>query len=109
MTKYAVVNTGGKQYLVKENDEIIIDRINGNSASEKSKTVKVDIDKLAEFDDEKDSFQIGTPILKEKVSGEIVTQLKGDKIRVAKFKAKVRYRKVTGFRARLTKIKIIKI
>ena len=109
MTKYAVVNTGGKQYLVKENDEIIVDRINGSSISEKSKTVKVNIDKLAEFDDEKDSLQIGTPVLKEKVSGEIVSQLKGDKIRVAKFKAKVRYRKVMGFRARLTKLKIVKI
>ena len=39
----------------------------------------------------------------------IIEQLKGDKIRVAKFKAKVRYRKVMGFRARLTKLKIVKI
>jgi len=35
--------------------------------------------------------------------------LKGDKIRVARFKAKVRYRRVKGFRPKLTKIKIEKI
>ena len=48
-------------------------------------------------------------ILEEKVSAEVVDNVKGDKIRIAKFKAKSRYRKVRGFRARLTKLKIIKI
>ena len=103
MAKYAVVKTGGKQYLVKENDQIIVDRL---EAKDKE---KVEIVKLAEFDDEKLALRLGDPSLKEKVQAEAVAQLKGDKIRVAKFKAKIRYRKVMGFRARLTKIKIMKI
>lgn len=111
MTKFAVVKTGGKQYLVKENDEIIVDRINAKPSFAKATEgeEKVELEKLAEFDDEKISLQVGKPVLKEKLTASVVTHLKGDKIRVAKFKAKVRYRKVMGFRARLTKLKITKI
>lgn len=109
MAKYAVIQTGGKQYLVKENDEITVDRIESETVAKKDSVNKVELNKLAEFDDEKLGLDIGSPIMKEKVSAEIIGQLKGDKIRVAKFKAKVRYRKVMGFRASLTKIKILKI
>ncbi|MBI4226222.1 50S ribosomal protein L21 [Candidatus Roizmanbacteria bacterium] len=103
MVKYAVIKSGGKQYLVKENDEIVIDRLEGKENE------KIGIEKLAQFDNEKEDIELGGPILKDKVNATILSQLKGDKIRVAKFKAKVRYRKVRGFRPRLTKIKITKI
>ena len=101
MALYAVIKTGGKQYVVKENDEIIVEKIKGNN--------KIELDKLAQFDDEKLSVDLGAPLLKGEVSAIVVDQLKGDKLRIAKFKAKVRYRKVTGFRPKLTKIKITKI
>ncbi len=103
MAKYAVVKTGGKQYLVKENDEIVVDKL---EVKEKD---KIELETLATFDNDSLDLDLGTPDLKAKVSGEVLAQLKGDKIRVAKFKAKVRYRKVMGFRPRLTKIKITKI
>lgn len=103
MTKFAVVKTGGKQYLVKEKDEIIVDKI------EQDAKKTVGLIKLAEFDDKEEDVKLGDPILKDKVDAQVVEQLKGDKIRVAKFKSKVRYRRVRGFRARLTKIKITKI
>lgn len=103
MAKYAVVKTGGKQYLVKENDEIFVDKL------EVKEKAKVELETLALFDSDSLDLKLGTPDLKTKVSGEVLSQLKGDKIRVAKFKAKVRYRRVMGFRPRLTKIKILKI
>ncbi len=103
MTKFAVVKTGGKQYLVKENEQIVVDRLAVKQEE------KVELEKLAQFDDDKLSLQLGKPALKEKLTATVVEHLKGDKIRVAKFKAKVRYRKVRGFRSRLTKIKIVKI
>jgi len=103
MTKYAVIVAGGKQYLVKENDEIVVDR----QQAEEGGSLK--LDKLAEFETEKLSVELGAPLLKEKVTAKVIAQLKGDKIRIAKFKAKVRYRKVKGFRAKLTKLKITKI
>ena len=100
MTHVAVIKTGGKQYLVKANDEIIIDKVNGDKK-------KIFFEVLATLSE--DSILIGNPILKEKAEGEITEELKGDKIRVAKFKSKVRYRKVKGFRPQLAKVKITKI
>ena len=101
--KIAVIKTGGKQYLVKENDEIIVDQLSRMPKD------KVELETLAVFDEEAKLLELGKPLLPNKVSGQLVENIKGDKIRVARFKSKVRYRKVKGFRARLSKIKIIKI
>ncbi len=103
MAIYAVVKTGGKQYLVKEGMTITVDQLN----SEKNN--KIQLETLLKFDEEGKAFELGQPVLKEKVSAEVEDNVKGDKIRIAKFKAKSRYRKVRGFRARLTKLKILKI
>lgn len=101
MVKMAVVKTGGKQYLVQEGDEIIVDRL---EAVEKA---DVDLETLATFEGE--AVNLGAPSLTDKTKATVVAQVKGDKIRVAKFKAKVRYRRVQGFRPQLTKLKITKI
>ncbi len=99
----AVIKTGGKQYFVKVGDEIIVDQL---PVKEKS---LVDLEKLALFTNDGTELEIGRPTLPTPVKAEVVAHLKGDKIRVAKFKAKVRYRRVRGFRAKLTKVKIVKI
>ncbi len=101
MLTLAIIKTGGKQYLVKENDELYVDRIEGKDND------IIELPTLAVFSDQ--SAEIGTPILDKKISAKIMSSAQGDKIRVARFKAKVRYRRVTGFRADLTKIKITKI
>lgn len=100
--KMAVIKTGGKQYLVKEGEEIFVDRL----PYEKGK--KIELETLLIFNDKK-IIELGRPTTKTKVTAETVENLKADKIRVAKFKAKVRYRKVRGYRHQLTKIKIVKI
>lgn len=101
--KSAVIKTGGKQYIVTQNQEIIIDKLTGD------KGAKIDFETLALMDTEKTTIQLGTPILKKSVSGEIVENIKGDKIRVARFKAKSRYRKVRGFRAELSRVRIVSL
>ena len=104
MDKLAVIKTGGKQYLVKEGDEIIIDHL----SSKKDETIELPV--LAIIDSKKEEIEMGQPLLKETVKAKVVDDLiKGDKIRVARFKAKVRYRRVKGFRPTLTKIRIEKI
>lgn len=100
---FSVIKTGGKQYLVKEGDEIIVDRIK----SDKDK--KIQLDTLLIFDEEGKNIKIGTPYLKEKTTAQILEHLKGDKIKILRFKAKVRYRKRKGFRPYLTKLRILKI
>lgn len=103
MKNYAVIRTGGKQYLVREGDELIVDRLD-----EKEKN-KVDLETLMIFDNEGKEVEIGQPVLNKKVKAEVLEHLKGDKIKIIRFKAKVRYRKRKGFRASLTKLKILKI
>ena len=100
--KMAVVKTGGKQYLVKEGEEIFVDRL------PYKKGKKIELETLLVFDDKK-IIELGKPLTKIKAEAEIIENLKADKIRVAKFKAKVRYRKVRGYRHQLTKIRITKI
>ena len=103
MVMYTVVKTGGKQYLVRDGMEITVDLLD----SEKGK--KVNLDALLKFDDEGKTFELGQPFLKEKVTAEVVDNVLGEKIRIAKFKAKSRERKVRGFRSKLTKLKIVKM
>jgi len=103
MAKIAVIKTGGKQYLVKENQQISVDNLNQEAKS------KIDLDVLALIDTEKDTVELGKPFLAQKLNAEVVENFKGDKIRVAKFKAKSRYRRVRGYRHHLSAIKIGKI
>lgn len=98
--KFAVIQTGGKQYVVSENTELTVDHINQEAGTQ------VEFVKLAQGDDEKNVVELGTPELKTKVMGTVVENLKGDKIRVARYKSKTRSRTVTGFRPMLSKIKI---
>lgn len=103
MNKFAVIKTGGKQYLVKENDEVYVDNLG------KKKDEEVKFETLAKGELDKEEIELGKPDLKSKVKGKVVENLKGDKIRVARFKAKTKQRKVKGFRHQISKVKIIKI
>lgn len=98
---FAVIKTGGKQYLVFKGDEILVDRI-----SEK-KGKKLNLETLLKSGK---TLKIGQPALKtELVKAEIIDEIKDKKIIVFKYKPKKRYRKKTGFRAKKTKIKILNI
>ncbi len=101
--KYAVVESGGKQYKVSEGTILEVERLHekdeSNFTFEKVLLFAVD-----------DDIKIGKPYLKNiTISAKVLEQKKGPKIRVAKFKAKARFRKVQGHRQSLTKVKITKI
>ena len=103
MSKIAVIKTGGKQYLVREGDVLYVEKL------PVEKGEKVSFETLAIYDEKSKKAEIGESVLKTKVEAEVLEQVKGDKIRVARFKAKVRYRKVRGHRQLLSKVKITKI
>lgn len=103
MATKAVVSTGGKQYIVGENEEITVGYLEGNVNDAISLKI------LATFDSESATVKLGSPELKETASATILEQGKGEKVRVAKFRAKSRYRRTTGFRPMLTKLKVTKI
>lgn len=101
--KYAVIKTGGKQYRISEGDVLTVEKL----AEEKGK--RVDFDEVLLVVDA-GQVLIGQPLVDQaKVKGEILDHFQGPKVRVAKFKAKSRYRRVQGHRQSLTRVKIKKI
>lgn len=101
--EYAIVKIGGKQYKVSKGDILEVDRQN----SELNGQVVLD-DVLLFVSDGK--IKIGKPkVANVKVKAKVLEHKKGEKIRVAKFKAKARYRRVMGFRPQLTRLEIINI
>jgi len=98
----AVIETGGKQYLIKENTPLTIEKIPGDAGNE------VEFDKVLLLAKEDGSdFKLGTPYLEGvTIKAEITGQGRARKIRVIKYKAKTRYRKVHGHRQHQTEVKI---
>lgn len=103
MSKLAVIKTGGKQYFVKEKEKILVEKL------EKKRGEKVIFDKVLLLKDGK-NLKIGKPYIEgAKVVGKVISQKKGKKIIVFKYKPKKRYRKKIGHRQLFTEIEIEKI
>ena len=101
--EYAVIRVGGKQYKVSKGDILEVDR----QSVEKNGSLVLDDVLLWVSDGE---VKVGRPkVSNVKVKALVLEQKKGKKIRVAKFKAKVRYRRVMGFRPQLTGLQIVDI
>lgn len=103
--KLAVIKTGGKQYKVKQGDEIKVEKI------DKEQGGKINLEEVLLISDEKaENFKIGNPFIKDaKVEVEILEQARKEKIEVVKYKAKTRYKKTLGHKQHYTKLKITKI
>ena len=67
---YAVIETGGKQYRVKEGDVITIEKLNVSAGD------KIVFDKVLMAGDGKD-LQVGKPYLDTKVFGNVIENGKG--------------------------------
>lgn len=96
---YAVIETGGKQYRVKEGDVIVVEKL-GVEAGE-----KVEFDKVLVMGEGAD-IQVGTPYVGSKVYGTVVENGKGKKVVIFKYKAKKDYRKKQGHRQPYTMVEI---
>jgi len=104
MAMKAVIKTGGKQYLVGEGDVLDIEK----SPAESGK-IAFDEVLLAISDDGKD-LKVGDPLLKgATVEAEIVNEHKTDKVVVFKMRRRKNYRKKTGHRQQVLRIKVTKI
>ena len=101
--KNAIIETGGKQYKVKEGDEIFIEKL-PSEAEDEIAFVNV----LAVFDE--DGTKIGTPFVEgATVTASVVKHVKAKKIIVFKMKRRKGYRRKQGHRQPYTKIKIEQI
>jgi len=97
---YAIVDSGGKQYKVKEGDILKVEKLAGKVGD------NVSFDKILMFSDD-ENVNIGTPLLEDvTVNGHIVEQGKAKKIIVFKYKRRKRYRRKQGHRQQFTAVKI---
>lgn len=100
---YAVVEIGGHQYKVSENDKIFVNRLN-------TEDEKVSIDRVLLLKDKKGNVKVGQPVIDgARVEAKIVDHLKGDKVIVFKKKRRKGYRVKRGHRQQLTQLQIEKI
>ena len=100
--KKAVVKVGGKQFIVSEKETLLVDLL-----PQGTKELKLDALMLIDGD----KVEVGTPVVKGvKVSAKVVDELvKGEKIRVIRYKAKKRVHKENGHRQKYSKIEITSI
>ena len=98
----AVVKIGGKQYIVSEKETLLVDLLPEG-------TKELTLDALLVIDG--DNTTVGTPTVKGVVvKANVVEDLvKGDKLRIIRYKAKKRVHKETGHRQKYSKIEISSI
>ena len=94
---FAVVKSGGRQYRVSTDQELVLDRIAGDVGEQ----VELPVSLVADGD--------SLDLSERKAKVEILEHLRGDKIHVYKYKPKKTYRKKTGHRQELTRIKVLEV
>ena len=103
MTQFAVIKTGGKQYIVAPGQKLKVEKLPKKEGSE------VIFAEILLLDDGKKT-EIGTPkVTGAKVKGKILKQGKAKKVIVFKFKAKKREQKKKGFSQPYSEVEILKI
>jgi large subunit ribosomal protein L21 len=92
---YAIINLGGKQYVVHEGETILVDRLD----REEGKAFQPDV-LFVGGDGEGELSPSVT------VSAKVVGHVRGPKVRIGKYKPKSGYKRHTGFRSSLTRVEI---
>jgi large subunit ribosomal protein L21 len=96
---YAIISVGGKQYRVQEGEKLLVDRL----ATEEGKTLTPDV---LLFGDDKRTEYAPKGVT---VTARVVGHVKGEKIRIGKYRKRTGYKRHTGFRASLSELQIEKI
>ncbi len=103
MEAYAVIQTGGKQYLVKKGDTLTVELVQ----AEKGKTFEF-VNVLALHDGA--ALKIGAPELNGvSIKAEVVDQVLGDKVVSFKKKRRKGYSRKVGHRQNLSVVKIAEL
>ena len=100
--EFAIIQTGGKQYKVTESAKVKIEKLKNKEGD------KVEFDQVLLISDGH-KVDLGTPTLTKKVTAKVLSQSRFKKVRVEKYKPKVRYHKVYGHRQPFTEVQIEKI
>jgi large subunit ribosomal protein L21 len=112
--EFAVIQTGGKQYLVTEGQTLKVEKIKGalgrDGYAELKVGDKVTFGEVLLSDNGKDATTVGAPFISgAKVEAEITRIGRAAKVTVIKYKAKSNYFKKRGHRQPFFEVKIIKL
>lgn len=103
---YAVLSSGGKQYRVEAGTTLMLERLDGEPGVAGA---QVTFDRVLLIGDG-DDVTIGTPtVAGASVSATVLGEALGPKLVIFKFKQKVKYRRHTGHRQQLTRVRIDEI
>ncbi|HEY9087329.1 MAG TPA: 50S ribosomal protein L21 [Anaerolineaceae bacterium] len=98
--KYAIIESGGKQYKATEGSMIDVDLLNVEDGS------KVELNQVLLLVDG-DTVSVGSPVVSgARINATVQGTVKGPKIVVFKYKPKKRYRVKTGHREQYTRLVI---
>lgn len=100
LERYAIIQTGGKQYFALEGKTIAIEKIDGASGDQ----IIFDEVLLIKYDN--DNCKIGQPFVDKTITGTIIKQIRDKKIIVFKFKKRKKYRTKKGHRQFKTIVRI---
>ena len=98
---FAVIEIAGKQYKVAPKSQIQVDLLEANVGDD----VTIDKVLLKSADDGKDC-QVGQPYTGDTFTAKVIEHVKGDKVRVFKFRPKKRYARTQGHRQNYTVIEL---
>lgn len=101
--KYAIIETGGKQYRVSVGDSLAIEKLPAETGTD------ITFDRVLMIGGN-GAARVGAPLVEgASVNAKVDAQFRGEKIVVFKYKPKKRYRRRTGHRQSLTRISITAI
>jgi large subunit ribosomal protein L21 len=98
---YAIVKTGGKQYRVERGQRLLVERLPDAEGAD------VALEPILYRSDEAVFDKAGLQAVK--VTAKVVAHVRGEKLRVFKFKPKRGYKRRTGHRQDLTQIEVTEI
>jgi large subunit ribosomal protein L21 len=98
---YAIVKTGGKQYRVERGQRLLVERLAVEEGTD------VALEPILFRSDEPVFDKTGLESVK--VTAKVVAHVRGEKLRVFKFKPKRGYKRRTGHRQDLTQIEVTEI
>lgn len=105
MAKIAIIETGGKQYVVTKDSVVTVEKLAGVA----QKGDKVTFDKVLLTDDGK-ATSVGAPYIDgAEVSAELIENGRADKVTVIRYRQKSRYFKKRGHRQPYTKVRITEL
>lgn len=98
--RYAIFQTGGKQYQALEGKTIAIEKLNAEAGD------SVTFDQVLLRKDGSNQVQVGKPFLNTPITATIVKHLRGPKLIVFKFKRRKKYMRKKGHRQPITVVRI---